>query len=525
MPSPLMRRRIRPAVTTPFLTGLAAYLPLAADLADHGSIEGLDAIAPAGSTQSGSGGPRSGYVGLASASSQYLQLPPQFLRGATDFSVSLWLYHLGGTGQWAFSYGVSSSSGYIYLTPNAGAKGLRCAITDTNFTDEQEVKTNSAMGTNAWHHVAITLKGGTLTLYLDGVQVAVNTAVTFNNSTWTAPNFCLLGKSLYGGDPFYNGRMAEVAIYSRALLASEVAMLYSSVSGSAYPFANVTTPAVRYRFASFLAPPGVNETLRMFRGGKTDYFVETATAYAPGGGRAVRDPSLYVQDSAHWWLAHTNQSYTVQGNFSIAAPTFSVASSADQGATWTLVGDVNGTGPVGTRICWAPEWFVDSAAPQGVRVLYAECPAGPGNFQLYETHPTNAAFTAWSAPAAVAANIRTSVIDPFMQISGSVYNLWYKDQSTNFVEYASASSLFGAYTRIGSGNWAGWGSGLEGWCMIQEPSGRWSGYLDPGTAAGFKRSYSDDVWATWSAPVTVLAAKAADYTVAGIRHGTVVRFY
>jgi hypothetical protein len=75
-----------------------------------------------------------------------------------------------------------------------------------------------------WHAYAITLSGGTLTCYLDGVSVGAKTSVTYQNPS---ANVALLFGSwredaIPRTDFIYTGNLAEVALFARALTTTEI---------------------------------------------------------------------------------------------------------------------------------------------------------------------------------------------------------------------------------------------------------------------------------------------------------------
>jgi hypothetical protein len=78
--------------------------------------------------------------------------------------------------------------------------------------------------------------------------------------------------------------------------------------------------------------------------------------------------------------------------------------------------------------------------------------------------------------------------------------------------YASSASLLSGYTIIQSGNWAGWGTHLEGECLIKLANGNWRIYLD-NEGNGIYYSDSADNWVTWSAKAPITLAQSADLTI------------
>jgi len=96
-------------------------------------------------------------------------------------------------------------------------------MTTSGAGGEQRVDGTSALSAGVWHHVAVTLKSNTGILYVDGVAVGTNSAMTLKPSGLgsTANNY--LGKSQYSADPYLDGSFDEFRIYTVALSASEIA--------------------------------------------------------------------------------------------------------------------------------------------------------------------------------------------------------------------------------------------------------------------------------------------------------------
>ncbi len=87
----------------------------------------------------------------------------------------------------------------------------------------------AALPLNAWSHLAVTLGGGTLRLYVDGVQVA--TAAVSGAISATAQPLRIGGNSLWG--EYFAGLLDDVRIYNRALTAAEIqADMQTPVAGA-----------------------------------------------------------------------------------------------------------------------------------------------------------------------------------------------------------------------------------------------------------------------------------------------------
>ena len=155
--------------------------------------------------------------------SSFVQLPT-VIGHSTDFSFAAWVNWNGGANwQRLFDFG-SGPSQYLFLSPSSGGGTLRFAI--KNGGAEQIVET-AALTPGQWTHVALTLGGTTGTLYVNGVPVATNPAITIDPiSLNTSLNY--LGKSQFA-DPLFNGRLDDVLITDYALTAAQVAALQTNL--------------------------------------------------------------------------------------------------------------------------------------------------------------------------------------------------------------------------------------------------------------------------------------------------------
>lgn len=98
--------------------------------------------------------------------------------------------------------------------------------------DTRTTKSPGTYNDGNWHHVAVTYKDGTETLYVDGVEVAQDTGLNQNDyNSGTYSYFIGSGKwnnwpSTSGTVGWFNGDIDEVKIYDRELGAGEVKKLY-----------------------------------------------------------------------------------------------------------------------------------------------------------------------------------------------------------------------------------------------------------------------------------------------------------
>jgi len=157
---------------------------------------------------------------------QYVSLPAGIVTGLTAFSVSTWVYlNAALKHSHVFDFGTGTTT-YMFLTPANGSTKLQFAITTTGVAGEQTLNATTALGIGGWQHVCVTLAGATGTLYVNGAQVAQNTAMTLNPSNLGTTSNNWLGRSQFTTDPYLNGKIDNFRIYSRALSATEVQQLY-----------------------------------------------------------------------------------------------------------------------------------------------------------------------------------------------------------------------------------------------------------------------------------------------------------
>jgi hypothetical protein len=139
-----------------------------------------------------------------------------------------------------FDFGVgSNSNNFLYLVARAGSPNsnpVQFVISTKGHSaaSGQTINSPSALTPNAWHHIAIVLPAGAIytgTMYIDGVAVTTNTAMTLHAADLGTTTNNYLGRSQFNGassgDPLFNGSLDDFRVYKRALSKQEISVLYA----------------------------------------------------------------------------------------------------------------------------------------------------------------------------------------------------------------------------------------------------------------------------------------------------------
>jgi hypothetical protein len=138
------------------------------------------------------------------------------LSNGTNFTKEAWVNAAVVTG----SRNILSSASNVFWnngsTLSGGVGGSFSLVTSTNFP------------ATVWRHVVLTFDdaNNTMRLYINGVQVSENTGVTQSYVS----EIERIGAHFFGGNPvsFWDGKIAEVRVYSEALAAEDVLANYDN---------------------------------------------------------------------------------------------------------------------------------------------------------------------------------------------------------------------------------------------------------------------------------------------------------
>ncbi|WP_110930153.1 immunoglobulin-like domain-containing protein [Paenibacillus bouchesdurhonensis] len=195
------------------------------------------------------------------STSSYIEIPQGVLTGLTDITVSSLVHWKGAhSAEWIFALGQDSNK-YLFVTPkrNSGDGSARLGLGITSWNNEAAA--NAATGSleaDEWKLVTAVMSEteGTLTLYIDGVEVAADSTrgYTLSQINNVGGSSGYVGKSFYEADPYYSGMIADFRVYDGALTAAEIKGLQGEAEAKAAYLRELTLQqsADRLDYAHFL---------------------------------------------------------------------------------------------------------------------------------------------------------------------------------------------------------------------------------------------------------------------------------
>lgn len=162
----------------------------------------------------------------------YLALPVNLVTNYPAITMEAWVTDKG-SGNWAriWDFG-SGTTAYMFLSLPSGAANLRGAYTINGNGNEQIVQWANggrpAVNTEAQVVWTTDVATGLGLLYVNGVPVATNNAMTLAPANLGATPNDWLGRSQYGGDPYFKGVIDEFRIYNFALSPAQVVLNYQN---------------------------------------------------------------------------------------------------------------------------------------------------------------------------------------------------------------------------------------------------------------------------------------------------------
>lgn len=208
----------------------------------------------------------------------------------------------------------------------------------------------------------------------------------------------------------------------------------------------------------------------------------------------VRDPSMIFWDGAYY-LAHTVNA------FSPPETRFALAKSVD-GINWSHLRYVDLSGITGgPEFVWAPELRI---LENRVICLVSVSVDSGSTFQTYLIDDWGRDLATNGEPQLIA-GLAANTIDATVIKEGDTFFLFYKNEAVGekVIEAATAENIEGPYTIERSGNWAGWGTNVEGQNIVRLPNGKFRIYIDAIGNVKYSDSATEDLLGSWSSPVSI----------------------
>ena len=154
---------------------------------------------------------------------------------------------------------------------------MQCAISPARSDYVQVLQAPTALPTNAWTHLAVTLDGRQGILYTNGQPAAINNSVNLLPADVAATK-CYLGRSQYPADAYFSGQLDSMRLNSRAVPLEEMlaptpvilqplpTLLFSggdrlTFSGSAIDYSDAALPASAFTWTAEYLHEGQREVV------------------------------------------------------------------------------------------------------------------------------------------------------------------------------------------------------------------------------------------------------------------------
>ena len=161
---------------------------------------------------------RGSVLRLDGTSGGYASFPTGFFDDRDEMTISFDMRSDQSDGNFfSFAFGKDQER-YYFLRTRGGE--VRSALTATSWQGESAVTGSVAPG--VWHRYDVVLDGRSTVVYVDGVKLGENTALSASVSDLGSDLVGYLGRSLYAADGYFRGAFDDIRIHDRALTADEL---------------------------------------------------------------------------------------------------------------------------------------------------------------------------------------------------------------------------------------------------------------------------------------------------------------
>lgn len=161
-------------------------------------------------------------------SDDYIDVGDQSALELTELTISAWVYRTGTCGPFiACSILSKGGSGFIgYVLRLDGGNSYKPQV---KVRDRLEVHTgNTPIGTNTWYHVAATIDGERVKIYVNG---ELDLDETQSETPVFSTESVKIGTANNASDLTFEGKLDELRLYNRALSPTEIKALYEWAPG------------------------------------------------------------------------------------------------------------------------------------------------------------------------------------------------------------------------------------------------------------------------------------------------------
>ena len=157
--------------------------------------------------------------------SDSIRLADGLLMGCEGVTLMSWIKTTGEPQSWQYLYSFANEhhSTYLGLGLTGHGDGPSPFAANRGSSTQAVVANSTSLQADTWTHVAVTMDAGSVTVYMDGYQVAKSNGFGYDASSlmWTVMNY--IGKGTWNhNDPWLTATVDEFKIYSRVLNQSEI---------------------------------------------------------------------------------------------------------------------------------------------------------------------------------------------------------------------------------------------------------------------------------------------------------------
>jgi len=255
---------------------------------------------------------------------------------------------------------------------------------------------------NKWYHIAGTYQAGdSVKIYVNGVLEQVTTIIITRN---TNPNKFCIGQSGYWSERFFNGKIDEVKLYSRALSAEEIEAEYIHVSIS--PSSDAMDIGQSQQFTSTISGGISPYAYQWYSNGAAINGATSSTYQFTSTSRGSYNICVKVIDTVGIAATSNNATVTVNNEPSVTiSPTSVTVESGSQQFTSSVT---EGTSP------YTYQWYLNDVPVSGATSdTWTFTPTTNGTYTIHVSLTDSTGVSAISSVSNVEVRLSTQEPQPF----------------------------------------------------------------------------------------------------------------